>query len=55
MLKKSFYRLRVYQDSTGGLVEVFNDGVVPPNADGSMPILLSDHDVVESVVVTDHV
>lgn len=52
--KRSVYRQRVYQDSTGGIILVFGNDIVPPNADGSMPNLLADHDIVDTCIVTDH-
>lgn len=50
VLKKSSYRQRVYQMTDGSIQLVFGEDAIP---DGGK--LLADHDIVETVVVTDHV
>lgn len=56
-VKTSSYRLRVLQsnDSPPVTTVIFNDGVLPVNADGSAQNIVVDNDVVDTSVMTPHV
>lgn len=51
-IKKSTYRLRTYSMPDGSLFEIFGEGDLQVPVTG---ILVSDHDIDESVTVTDHI
>lgn len=54
-IKRSAYRQRVFKAADGSINLVFGSDSAPVEVDGTPMVLLADHDVVDSIVIEDHV